>query len=123
MAQYTITLDDPLKVAGITAARAQYNAGLQLDKGQAVEDHPDYLATDAAYVQYVMDRAAESYKSLATLTVTIDDPAVVAKIVAEREALNAGKPEEERVSDADLLKQKLAAAVAVAEIPVEAVKG
>jgi len=73
MAEFIITITDPLSLAGITAAHNAYNATLQLTPAQGVEgeegyvpaqalaDHPDYKATDADYVQFVMARAAESY--------------------------------------------------------------
>jgi hypothetical protein len=58
---FTIEITDPSHLAGITAARAAYNAALSLAPEQASEDHPDYIADDEAYVQFVMGRAAESY--------------------------------------------------------------
>ncbi len=61
MAKFTITIDDEAQLAGITAAREAFNLGLALTEGQAVEDHPEYLAADKDYVQFVMSRAAESY--------------------------------------------------------------
>jgi hypothetical protein len=61
MASFTVTITDPAHLAGITAAREAKNAALNLDEGQAREGHPDYIATDAAYVQFVMAKAAESY--------------------------------------------------------------
>lgn len=72
--QFTITITDPAKLAGITAARLAHNAALPdvrkpiLDKegkptGEQVivSPKPGTLATDAEYVQHVMDKAAESY--------------------------------------------------------------
>ena len=53
MESYTVTIEDPAHVAGITAAREAYNAALPED-GVPIE-------TDEAYVQFVMSRAAESY--------------------------------------------------------------
>jgi hypothetical protein len=73
MSSYTVTITDPAHVAGITAARAAYNAALSLapaqgEEGepsyvpaQALEDHPDFIATDGDYVQFVMANAAASY--------------------------------------------------------------
>lgn len=63
---FTIEITDTAHLAGITAARAARNSNLGTlfdDNGNAlpVEQHPDYLATDAAYVQFVMSKAAESY--------------------------------------------------------------
>jgi hypothetical protein len=70
---YTFTITDPSHLAGITAARAAYNATLSLAPAsgvegepgyvpaQAPEDHPEYLGSDQAYVQFVMGKAAESY--------------------------------------------------------------
>jgi hypothetical protein len=53
MAKFTIEITDKTKLAGITAAREAYNASL------TEEETP--LADDAAYVQFVMDKASESY--------------------------------------------------------------
>jgi len=70
---FTITINDPSHLAGITAARGAYNSTLSLtpasgvegEEGyvpaQALEDHPDFIASDQAYVQFVMSKAAESY--------------------------------------------------------------
>lgn len=57
---FQVTINDADKLAGITKAREAYNASLpEPTEGQ---EHPDgYLATDAEYVQFVMDKAAESY--------------------------------------------------------------
>ena len=48
-------------VVDSTAARAAYNEGLTVAEGETLEANPDYIATDEAYVQFVMGRAAESY--------------------------------------------------------------
>jgi len=61
MTTFTLTITNASHLAGITVARAAYNAALPATDEQPVEQHPDYLATDEAYVQYVMSRAAESY--------------------------------------------------------------
>lgn len=53
MATFIVTITDPAHIAGITAAREAYNAGLAPDEAP--------LATDAEYVEFVMARAAESY--------------------------------------------------------------
>lgn len=55
MSSYTVTITDANKLAGITAAREAYN----LSKA----DTPGFvpMATDQEYVQFVMDRAAQSY--------------------------------------------------------------
>jgi hypothetical protein len=50
MAVFTIEITDADKLAGITAARDLYN-----------ETAETPLDTDQEYVQFVMDRAAESY--------------------------------------------------------------
>lgn len=61
MTQFSITITDPAHLAGITAARAAYNEGLAVAEGETLEAHPDFIANDEAYVQFVMARAAESY--------------------------------------------------------------
>jgi hypothetical protein len=58
---FEIEITEAAHLAGITAARAAYNETLVVAEGEAVEDHADYIATDAAYVQFVMERAAQSY--------------------------------------------------------------
>ena len=58
---FTITIENESHLAGITAARAVYNNCLSVQEGELVENHPDYKATDEAYVQFVMLKAAESY--------------------------------------------------------------
>jgi len=62
MAQFTVTITDTSALAGITAARAVYNAPLG-ETDQERQAHDDYIATDADYVQFVMLRAADSYAS------------------------------------------------------------
>lgn len=72
--KFTVEITDPAKLAGITAAREAYNAALpeQFEdvKGEdgkptgerkTVEPRPGTLETDADYVQFVMEHAAESY--------------------------------------------------------------
>lgn len=62
--QFTVTITDPAKLAGISKARAQYNAALApvVDKnGNVIGPSPNTIATDAAYIQFVMDRATDSY--------------------------------------------------------------
>lgn len=75
MAKFTITITDEGKLAGITAAREAYNAELPstIDDPNFVPTeenkiapkiaNPDLLETDEDYVQFVMDRAAESYSN------------------------------------------------------------
>lgn len=53
MAEFTVEITDPASLTGITSAREAYNAALPEDAAP--------LADDAAYVQFVMERAAESY--------------------------------------------------------------
>lgn len=53
MAEFTVEITDPASLKGITAAREAYNAALPGDAAP--------LADDAAYVQFVMEKAAESY--------------------------------------------------------------
>ena len=64
--KFTIEITDKAQLAGIAAAREARNAGLTpvLDaegKALPIEGNKDYIATDAAYVQFVMQSAAESY--------------------------------------------------------------
>jgi len=73
MATFTVTVTNPAHIAGITAARNAYNQALSLSPAQGVEgeenyvpaqeveDHPDYIDSDEAYIQFVVGRAAESY--------------------------------------------------------------
>lgn len=49
---FEVEITEPSHLAGITAAREAYNE-------TAAED--EQIETDAAYVQFVMSRAAESY--------------------------------------------------------------
>jgi len=60
MKTFTVTIEEENKLNGITAAREAYNNSLpESEEGQ---EHPEgYLGTDEEYVQFVMDRAAESY--------------------------------------------------------------
>ena len=51
---FTIEINDPSHLAGITAAREAYSA-------TQPEGLESLLATDADYVQFVMASAAESY--------------------------------------------------------------
>ncbi len=76
--KFTGEITDPDKLAGITHARERYNADLPeqmhevevtpadgdtpaVTEQRAIVPKPGTLATDAEYVQYVMDKAAESY--------------------------------------------------------------
>lgn len=66
MTQFTVTIDSPAHLAGITAARDARNASLPQtipDPNDAEQQipNPDLIATDEAYVQFVMTMAAESY--------------------------------------------------------------
>ena len=54
MADYTVTIIGQRKIDGITAAREAYNANIPID-------NPGPFSTNGEYVQFVMDRAAESY--------------------------------------------------------------
>lgn len=53
MEKYTITISDPALVAGITAAREAYN--------ESLDGNQTPLKTNGEYVQFVMERAAQSY--------------------------------------------------------------
>lgn len=93
--QFQITVDDAAQLAGLTFARDQFNAALTLAEGQAIEDHPDYLPDDQAYVQRVMSRACESYAKQAhaagvqaVVKQATDDGMSVADVQA---AVTAGK--------------------------------
>ena len=55
MTKFTITITDPGQLAGIAAARERYNA----DNAETEGFEP--IATDADYVQFVMEGAAGSY--------------------------------------------------------------
>lgn len=64
MTDFTITITGSSKLAGITAARNKYNENLPAtitDKDGNEIDNPDLINTDADYVQFVMNKAAESY--------------------------------------------------------------
>ena len=66
MSDFTITITDESKLAGITAARAAYNASLpetitDPENSEATIPNPEILADDQAYIQFVMDKASESY--------------------------------------------------------------
>ena len=75
MATFTIIITDEDKLAGIIAAREAYNAELPatIDDPDFVPTeeneiapkiaNPDLLETDEDYVQFVMDKAAESYSN------------------------------------------------------------
>ncbi|PUA19592.1 hypothetical protein [Glaciimonas sp. PCH181] len=52
---FTVSITDARKLAGITAARNAYNAA------NAMVDGFIPLGTDQEYVQFVMDGASESY--------------------------------------------------------------
>lgn len=64
MTDFTVTITDPSQLAGIAAARGEHNTNLApaLDgAGQPITPNPNAIATDADYVQFVMQSAAVSY--------------------------------------------------------------
>lgn len=64
MTTFTIEITGTSKLAGITAARNKYNENLPatiLDEEQNEIPNPAILETDEEYVQFVMDKASESY--------------------------------------------------------------
>lgn len=69
MVDFTVTINNKAHLAGLEAAKDEYNNGLSKTpvpntdpvEYKPVEDHPDYLATAQDYVQHVMSRACESY--------------------------------------------------------------
>lgn len=64
MTTFTIEITDTTKLAGITAARNKYNENLPAtiqDEEQNEIPNPAILETDEEYVQFVMDKASESY--------------------------------------------------------------
>jgi hypothetical protein len=64
MTTFTVNITDDSKLAGITAARNKYNENLSEtitdEEGDEIPN-PALITTDADYVQFVMDKAAESY--------------------------------------------------------------
>lgn len=54
MTKFTIDIVDPSSLAGITVAREAFNATIP-------GDSTDLLADDAAYINFVVLKAAESY--------------------------------------------------------------
>ena len=64
MTTFTIEITGTSKLAGITAARNKYNENLPLtitdEEGNEIPN-PAILETDEDYVQFVMDKASESY--------------------------------------------------------------
>ncbi len=56
-----VDVEDPNQIAGLAAARMRFNAALEtsLEGDQALEDHPQFIATDAAYLEFVLSRWAE----------------------------------------------------------------
>jgi|EndMetStandDraft_9_1072997.scaffolds.fasta_scaffold15004_4 hypothetical protein len=66
MTRFTVEITDPAALAGIAAAREARNAALAQRKSDGGDDtpiaaHPEYLASDADYVQFVIAGAAASY--------------------------------------------------------------
>lgn len=76
MAKIELEFTDPADLAGIQAAREAFNASLTLASAQgvegeegfvpaqALEDHPDYKATNADYVRFVAAGAVASYRAM-----------------------------------------------------------
>lgn len=64
MATFNVTINDASLLAGITAARTARNESLPqtIKEGESDIPNPELILTDAAYVQWVMEKAAESYK-------------------------------------------------------------
>ena len=60
MTTFTIEIADQSQLDGITTAREAYNSSLPASVDEATVN-PDLIDSDAAYVQFVMSRAAESY--------------------------------------------------------------
>lgn len=58
---FTVTITDKAKLLGIAEARNRKNAAIHVTDDAPLESHEDYLASDQDYVQWVMDKAAESY--------------------------------------------------------------
>lgn len=81
MPVFNVTIDDKYKLAGLTAAREAKNNSLVPEKDKdgkylPIEKHIDYLATNQDYVQFVMDKACESYaKSFGYDQKALDDMA------------------------------------------------
>ena len=67
MTKFTVEITDASKLAGITAARERYNESLPvtITEGEGEESvevpNPALITTNADYVQFVMEKAAESY--------------------------------------------------------------
>ena len=61
MATFTIEITDPAHLLGLAFVRDEHNAKLTLAEGQELEDHPDYIADEQAYIQFVMSSAASYY--------------------------------------------------------------
>lgn len=64
MTTFNITIDNTSFLNGITAARDSYNTLLPatiIDSSGNEIVNPDLILTDEKYVEFVMNRAAESY--------------------------------------------------------------
>jgi hypothetical protein len=64
MTTFTIEITDQSKLNGISAARLVYNNSLEqtiVDESGNEVSNPDIIDTDQEYVQFVMEKAAESY--------------------------------------------------------------
>jgi len=80
MATFTVTITDPAFLAGITAARNAYNDSLTpvRDKdGNVIGPSLDTITTDQDYVQYVMEKASESYAKNYGVTITTKEKAAL----------------------------------------------
>jgi hypothetical protein len=60
MAKYSFTTT-PSEEAAITAAREAANNARAMPDGKPVEDHPNYAADNAAYIEGVMRSAVKSW--------------------------------------------------------------
>jgi hypothetical protein len=66
MTRFTVEITDPAALAGIAAAGEARNAALAEKTPDGGDDaqiaaHPEYLASDADYMQFVISGAAASY--------------------------------------------------------------
>jgi len=84
MTKFTITLTDPGQLAGVAAARAQYNADNAETEGFVPVD-------DAGYWQFIGESVAASWAAQhGTAKVYTDDPTLVGKTLTDE----SGKPVE-----------------------------
>ena len=66
MTKFTVEITDPAALAGIAVAREARNETLAQRKADGGDDtpiqtHPEFLASDADYVQFVISGAVASY--------------------------------------------------------------